>query len=221
MGQMVCPVPTGQKVGSMRSQVHSHFALAPRTCTLDQTSLPQTDLGALAPNICQYMVARRVKACITSKHVGMPLPTHAAHSGHCSGAKDTVPTHSVRQSRVTGPQVETKGHGGHRSQRRLTNLGEPKASKKGNLDAFLAEISPWSQKFSRPDEENFSSGRSQVTPPDELIALVQYSGPGTCNNLWLIHTPKSYIMQADLQIVFISSCTQCSQPMGVRRKYLR
>jgi hypothetical protein len=86
---------------------------------------------------------------------------------------NTVPTHPIRQSQVTGLRVETKCHEGHGSQRSGTNLGEPKASKKGNLDAFLAEISPRSHKFSRPDEENFSSGRSQVTPPDELIALVQ------------------------------------------------
>jgi hypothetical protein len=35
--------------------------------------------------------------------------------------EDTVPTHSIRQSRVTGPEVETKSHGGHGSQRGLTN----------------------------------------------------------------------------------------------------
>jgi hypothetical protein len=36
-------------------------------------------------------------------------------------ALSTVPTQSIRQSRVTGPKVETKGHGGHGSQRRSTN----------------------------------------------------------------------------------------------------
>ena len=72
-----------------------------------------------------------------------------------------------------GPQVKTKGHRGHGSQQGLTNLGEPKVSKKGNLEVFLVEISPRSQKFLQPDENDFSSGWLQVTPPDELIVLVQ------------------------------------------------
>ena len=88
---------------------------------------------------------------------------------------NTVPTQSVCQSQVTGSQVKMNGHGCHGSQQGLMTMGEPKAFKKGNLDVFLVKISPRSLRFLQPDENDFLSGQSQVTPHDKLIVLVQYA----------------------------------------------
>lgn len=53
---------------------------------------------------------------------------------------DTVPTRSIHQSWVTGLCVETKCHGGHWSQRRLTKVGGPKGIEKSQFVVFFDEI---------------------------------------------------------------------------------
>jgi hypothetical protein len=56
----------------------------------------------------------------------------------------TVPTHSIRQSRVTGPQVKMKCHRSHRSQWGLTNNEmEAKISVIFHLKIKFLPLSPY------------------------------------------------------------------------------
>ena len=97
---------------------------------------------------------------------------------------NTVPFHSIRQSRVTGPQKSTKCHDGHGHFGEVTKSfldSKKKIKKKDGHQLILRKKKPLpdeilylSRSSHPPDETIFSSGASRVTVADELIEMVQY-----------------------------------------------
>ena len=97
---------------------------------------------------------------------------------------NTVPFHSIHQSRITGPQKSTKCHDGH------GHFGEVMKSFLDSKKLFLKKRWPLtnfekkkplpdkilylSHSSHPPDETIFSSGVSHVTVADKLILMVQY-----------------------------------------------
>ena len=101
----------------------------------------------------------------------------------------TVPFHSIRQSRVTGPQKSTKCHDGHGHFGEVTKSFLDSKKKKTGHRLILRKKKKktrlpdenlyLSRSFQPPDETIFSSGASRVTVADELIEMVQYNNFST------------------------------------------
>ena len=92
--------------------------------------------------------------------------------------------HSIRQSRVTGPQKSTKCHDGHGHFGEVTKSFLDSKKKNLKLKWLPAnfekkkrlpdEILYLSRSSQPPEETIFSSDVSRVTVADELIEMVQY-----------------------------------------------